>query len=363
MAKPFGVRHATAVLEKYRERAPDGYTERREMIGILRRLPVDVDDELVLAALVRDMTESSVDGSQATCLLTAIPARGIPPNPKRWARVVVRAMQRFERDPHAAFYLAALPADANAWEEHMTRLDSIHGSLPGLWNSKRWTHEQRERFLRRIVADPAVVAGARAAARLASPSMYDGWWWILAADGGAESVPLVEAFVEDAAKSADALDWLARAYAPLMISKKTAAIRAKLVANVETRHAPGIEAARVIGVKADALRFKVGLYASGGMPRIRMWIDSTRNPWFDARWNWDELVTNPKTPKHASPIDALRGFLRSCVADGKGEFRTWELATAHRGADKDKLVAFLSAELKGLTGPTPASAPLKAFKG
>lgn len=58
---------------------------------MLRRLPVAVDDDLVVAALVHEMRADRVGNSQATCLLTAIPARGVQPNPERWESVVVRA--------------------------------------------------------------------------------------------------------------------------------------------------------------------------------------------------------------------------------------------------------------------------------
>ena len=150
-----------------------------------------------------------------------------------------------------------------------------------------------------------------------------------------------------------------------MTSKKTAALRAKLIRTVEERSArsPGLEVARALGIETDALRFKVGLYADRGMPRIRLWVDSTKGPWYDARWNWEERVTAPKYSKGASPIDDLRTFLRSCVNDGKGRFLTWELATAHRGDAKTRLVGLLAAELKGLKGPNPPSAPLESFKG
>jgi hypothetical protein len=365
MAKPFGVKHATAVLSKYRSKPPKDYGENQEFLDVLRRLPTEIEDDLVVTALVHDMKLHRVSESQANCLLTAIPARGVPPNPERWGRVVVRAMKQVGKDPDAAFYLAALPADEAEWCAYMVRMDDAHNALPGLWNSKRWTHEQRERVLRRLVADPAVVAGARAAARLAKPSFYDGWWWLLAADGAAESLPLVKAFVADAEKASDALDWLAYDLAPLMISPETAALRKRLMAAVEKRNkrAPGLAVARSLGIEADALRFKVGLYADGGMPRIRLWVDSSKDPWYDARWNWDELVHWPKVPASTSPTDELRSFLRSCVKDGEGRFRTWELATALRGDAKTRLVELLTSELTGLDGPKPASAPLKKFQG
>ncbi|HEX7602640.1 MAG TPA: hypothetical protein VF316_13580, partial [Polyangiaceae bacterium] len=327
--------------------------------------PIEIDDDLVEAALVHEIKDSRVEGSQATCLLTATPARGVPPNPERWARVVVRAMQRFKRDPDAAFYLAALPAKEAAWGGYMKRLDDAHGALPGVWNPKAYDTARRERVLRPLASDAAVVAGARAAARLKQPRKYDGWWWVLAADGSAESLPLLEVFVKKLGKSPKELDWLASDFAPLMTSKPAAALRARLIRTVDERSArsPGLAVARDLGIETDALRFKVGLYADRGMPRIRLWVDSAKDPWFDARWNWDELVHPPKSPKGTSPIDRLRAFLRSCVKDGKGEFRMWELATAHRGDAKTRLVEFLAAELKGLAGPKPPSAPLKSFKG
>lgn len=361
MAKPFGVKHATTILEKYSKKAPKDRDERQEIIDVLRRLPTDVDDALVEAALVHDIRDGGVDNSQADCLLTAIPAGGTKPNPARWAHVVVRAMKKFAKDADAAFYLAALPADDGKWVDYMVRLDTVRGGLRGFWNPNGYTPELRERVIRRLASDPDVVAGARAAAKLSKPSMYEGWWWILAADGSAKSLPLLEAFI--AAHGPADWDWLANLFAPLMITEHTAALRARLIAAVKTRTAPGLEAARAMGIETKALKFKVGIYAKGGMPRIRAWIDSTKDPWFDARWNWDELVTTPKTPKRATPLEGLRLFLRSCVDDGKGEFVTWELQTAHRGDDKAKLVAFLSAELKGLKGPNPASAPLKSFRG
>jgi len=361
MAKALGVKSATAILTKYRKKAPKDYFEQEEMLGVLRRLPTEIDDDLVVAALTHEMKRDGVDSSQATCLLTAIPSGGVKPNPKRWAHAVVRAMKNVPNDAHAAFYLAALPKDERKWALHMERLDTAHGGLGGFWNPKRYTPEKRARVVRELASDPAVVAGAIAAAKLSSPSKYDGWWWILAADGSTKVGPLLESFV--AAHGRSDWDWLADDFAPLLITKATAALRARLVAAVQTRSAPGVEAARAIGIDVKQLKLKVGMYAAGGMPRIRAWVDSSKDPWFDARWNWDELVNDAKVPKDAAPLEALRIFLQSCVRDGAGQFVTWELQTAHRGDDHKKLVAFLSFVLKDLRGPNPASAPLKSFRG
>lgn len=365
MAKPFGVKHATAVLSKYRDRAPNTRDEKQEITDVLRRLPIEIDDDLVVEALVHDMTEHRVVQSQATCLLTATPVRGVPPNAERWARAVVRALQRVARDPDAAFYLAALPAEEAAWAEYMLRLDRAHGALPGLWSPRMYSTAQRERVVCGLASDPAVVAGARAAARLAPPARYCGWLWVLAADGSAESLPLLEMFVAELGKSPENLDWLASDFAVLMSSATTAALRAGLIGTVDerSRDSPGLDVARALDIATTALRFKVGLYADGGMPRIRLWVDSTKHPWYDARWNWDDPVHWPRCPEGTSPIDELRAFLRSCVSHGEGRFRTWELATAHRGDAKTRLVEFLHAEVEGLAGPNRASAPLQKFQG
>jgi hypothetical protein len=272
-------------------------------------------------------------------------------------------MQKFPADPGAAYFLAALPTDEAAWPAYLVRLDTSRRALDGLWNPKTWTPARRAELLHRLAADAEVVAGARAAARLTAPSLYDGWWWLLAADGGAASMPLVDAFVAEMLTAPRNLDWLATDFAPLLVSADGAALRARLIASVAERNgrAPDLAAARALGV--PALRFKVGLYADGGMPRIRLWVDGTRDPWFDARWNWDELVRWPACPPDTAPLDQLRAFLAACVQDGQGQFRTWELVTALRGADKARLVAFLTTALAGLTGPQPASAPLKKFEG
>lgn len=361
MAKPFSAKHATTILEKYRKRAPKEHWEKREIIDVLSRLPTDIDDDVVVPALIHEIRDSKVDGSRVSCLLTATPSGGVPPNPARWASVVVRALEKFPRDPHAAFYLAALPKDRAKWAEHLVKIDGA--IILGLWNAKRFSPEQRERVLRPLASDPAIVAGARAAAARTKPSQYECWWWILAAEGSRKSLPLIESFVKATSKNKDNADWLASAFAPLMTSKDTAPVRARLTEAVVSRAAPGLDAARAMGIVTKALRFKVGMYAAGGMPRIRLWVDSSKDPWFDARWNWDELVTGAKKKKGTPAIDDLRAFLRACVEDGKGRFTTWELQTAHRGEDKDKLVAFLSEELKGLRGPNAPSAPLKSFRG
>src|SRR5262249_7757389 len=74
---------------------------------------------------------------------------------------------------------------------------------------------------------------------------------------------------------------------------------------------------------------------------IRLWVDSTKDPWFDARWNWDELVHWPKAPAGTAPLEELRAFLRFCRDDGGGNrFVTWEFSTPHRGPGRGKLVEF-----------------------
>jgi hypothetical protein len=357
MAKPFGVKQASAVLEKYRAKGPKEYFERHELIDVLRRLPVELADDLVVAGLVHDIKDRQVDGSSASCLLTSIPSGGVKPNPKRWAAVVVEAIRKFPKDPDAAFYLAALPKKAAAWAEYMERMDRYRAYLgQGVF---RWTGEERQEVLGRLAGDSDAVAGAQAAAALSDIDKSVGYWWLLAADGSKASAKPIAGFVKEMRKSPDNADMLANDFAPLLTSPHVKKLGAELQGTVAARNAkaPGIDAASAMGMGVvPHLKFKVGLYGppggKKGWPRIRLWVDSTQDPWYDARWNWDELVHWPKAPAGTAPLEELRSFLRFCRDDGGGKrFVSWEFSTPHRGPARDKLVSFVAKELKRLRGP------------
>jgi hypothetical protein len=357
MAKPFGVKKATAVLEKYRAKGPKQSSEWQELIGVLRRLPVEVADDLVVAGLAHEIKDRRVDGSTADCLLTATPTGGVKPNPKRWAAVVVEAIRGFPKDPDAAFYLAALPKGAAAWAEYMERMDRSRGYLSqGVW---RWKGEMRQRVLGRLAGDSDVVAGAQAAAALSDVDKYVGYWWLLAADGSKASAKLIDGFVKEMRKNSRNADMLANDFAPLLTTPHVKKMRDELQGTVATRNAkaPGLDAALAMGMGAvPNLKFKVGMYGppggKKGWPRIRLWVDSTKDPWFDARWNWDELVHFPKAKPDTAPLEVLRNFLRFCRDDGGGNrFVSWEFSTPHRGPAREKLLAFVGGELKKLRGP------------
>jgi hypothetical protein len=261
-------------------------------------------------------------------------------------------------------YCTGAPADESKWAEHLVNVDEARFVSITFWNNKFWRNEDRVATIRRLASDEGVVIGMREAARDLPKTRFEGVCWILAADGSPASMPFVEAYIAENEATASSLDWLAMDFAPLLTGELTAPLGARLVASRNARNSasPGRALIDLLELEEAALSLKVGLYAETGMPRIRLWIDTTRSPWFDARWNWDELVSWRRPPPATPPLEGLRAFLAACIADGKGEFKTWELVTSLRGAAKERLIAFLKKELTPLDGPRPASAPLKSWK-
>jgi hypothetical protein len=213
----------------------------------------------------------------------------------------------------------------------------------------------RGRHLASYAKNKKLVAYAQAQIAKLPPDTSNGAMFLLAVDGSKASVDVLTRAVTKLLKDASNLDWLTYDLAPLLTRPATKSLRKVILDRTAKRSAAsrGLQAGEALGLTgAESFRFKIAIYAKWS--KIRLWFDSTKDPWYDAIWNWNELVALPRGKK-ATPLAELEAVFEH-ARTGKDVVRAlqgtkwerYELTTPHRGPFKRLLEAWVAKQLPGI---------------
>lgn len=330
---------ATKLLEPFATRPPE-QVEKSTLYDTLERLPAGVSMDLVTSVL---RYQSRTNGTDV--------ARGLRPE---YAPAIATVLRQHPDEAESIFLLAALPADPSTWGDALAELN-IDLHYLAIYGMKSRRHG-RAGNLAQYANDERVLAGARAQIAKLAPSTSNDAMLLLAHEGSKASVDVLAPAVHELLKDNRNLDWLTYDLAPLMTQPATAELKALILGKTAKRNAAsrGLLAGEALGLTgADSFRFKVAMYAK--YSKIRLWFDSTKDPWYDAVWNWHERVFFPRSGKDITPLAELEGVLQHAVS-GPDVVRalqgtTWEryeLSTPHRGPFRKSLEDWVAKQLAGI---------------
>lgn len=343
--KELSVERATKLLEPFAKRPPEG-ADRQTLYDTLGRLPAGLSMELVTKVLQQD-AKAKKDRTGVARSLRA-----------EYAPAVASVLRKYPREAASIFMLAALPANPAKWGTAHTELNTGMFWL-SIYAMDRY-RKNRASSLERYARDPRMMAGARAQIAKLAPDTSNHASLLLAHEGSKKSIDALEPAVKKLMKDPSNLDWLTYDLAPLLTKPAAKALQRLILGKTVKRNAAsrGLQAGESLGLTgADSFRFKVAIYAKWS--RIRLWFDSTKDPWYDAIWNWNELVALPRPKKSVTPLAELEAVFAHAM-NGNDVVRAlqgtkwerYELSSPHRGPFKKALDDWLAKQLPGITRTT-----------
>jgi hypothetical protein len=338
--KELTVERATKLLEPFSSRAPQ-QSEKPALYDTLDRLPPGVSMKLVTAVLKHQAAKNGTDV-----------ARRLRPE---YASAIASVLKAHRKSPEAMFLLAALPKNPSTWG---TALAEVNDGLFYLgYHAMSSKRRGRAQSLAPYATDPRIVAGARAQIAKLEPSKDNEAMLLLALEGSKASVAVLAPAVRELLENRHNLDWLTYDLAPLMTQPATVPLRELILGKTTKRNAAsrGLLAGESLGLTgADSFKFKIAMY--GKYSKIRLWFDSTKDPWYDAIWNWNELVDLPRVKKSTTPLAELEAVMAHAMTGHDvvralqgTKWERYELTTPHRGPFRTLLEAWVAKQLHGVS--------------